>query len=134
MSTVSERQRRRFSEEIKREVVKRVEKREQSLLSISRELEVSPSAIYKWLAKYSVTYQKQHRVIVEKKSYQSKVKQLEDRLKDLEAALGRKQMHIDFLEKLIDIAEREEGMSIRKKGEQPPLNGSDSTGKPIRGQ
>ena len=97
-------------------------------------MEVSRTSIYKWLAKYSVTYRKQHRFIVEQKSYQSKVEQLEERLKELEAALGRKQMHIDFLEKLIDLAEEEEGLSIRKKGGPQRLNGSEPTEASIRGQ
>ena len=134
MSTKAERQRRRFSEEIKLEAVRRIEKKEQSVLSIGRELDVSHTSVYKWLRKYSLTYQKQHRVIVEKKSYQSKVKQLEKQLKELEAALGRKQMRIDYLEKLIEIAEQEEGLDIRKKGGQPPLNGLGNTDKLIRGR
>ena len=90
-------------------------------------MEVSTTAIYKWMAKYSLTYQRQHRIIVEKKSHQNKVKELERQLKELQAALGRKQMQVDYLEKLIDITESEQGLDIRKKGVQPPLSGSEST-------
>lgn len=134
MSTLEERLRRRFSESIKREAVGRLDRGEQSLSGLSRELDVSTSAIYKWLAKYSVTYRKQHRVVVEKNSRDSKLRQLEDQVKELQAALGRKQLQIDYLEKLIEISEQEEGIEIRKKGEPKPWSGSESTDVSIRGQ
>lgn len=134
MSTRKERQRRRFSEEIKKEVVKRIDRGEQSISSVRRELEVSFTTIYRWLGKYSVTYRKQERLIVEKKSYQSKVKQLESELEALQAALGRKQLQIDYLEKLIDLAEAEQKIDIRKKAKPQLLSGSDSLDQNIRGQ
>lgn len=134
MSTREERQRRRFSEQIKKEVVKRIDRGEQSVSSARRELEVSFTTIYRWLSKYSVTYRKQERVIVEKKSYQSKVKQLESDLEALQAVLGRKQLHIDYLEKLITIAESEQGIDIRKKAEFQPSSGSVNTDQNTRGQ
>jgi transposase-like protein len=67
MSTREERQRRRFSEAIKRDYVKRLDAGKMGISELSRELEVSRSSIYKWLVKYSVSYRKQHRVVVEKK-------------------------------------------------------------------
>lgn len=134
MSTVKERLRRRFSEGVKQEVVGRIDKGECSILSLSRELDVSATTIYKWLGKYSVTYRKQHRVVVEKKSHDNKVKQLEKQLLELQAALGRKQMKIDYLEKLIEITEEAEGLDIRKKGEGKPLSGSESTDQSTRGR
>ena len=99
----------------------------QSVLSVSRELGVSTTAIYKWLNKYSVTYRKQTRMIVEKKSHKNRIENLESRIKELEAALGRKQCKIDYLDKLIDITEDAEGISIRKKDEPRRLNGSGQT-------
>lgn len=134
MSTREERLRRRFSEEIKREMVKRIDRGEQTITSVGRELEVSLTAIYRWMSKYSVNYQKKHRVVVEKKSYEGRVKQLEAELNDLQAALGRKQMKIDYLEKLIEIAESEQGVAIRKKAERQPWNGSETRDQPIRGR
>ena len=133
MSTREERQRRRFSEGVKRDSVVRIDKGEISRIGLSRELEVSTTTVYKWLEKYSVTYIKSHRIIVEKKSTGSKVKELERQLKELEAALGRKQLQIDYLEKLIEISEASEGIEIRKKGDMRRLNGSEGTEDRIRG-
>ena len=134
MSTLEERLRRRFSESIKREAVGRLDRGEQSLSGLSRELDVSTSAIYKWLAKYSVTYRKQHRVVVEKNSRDHKVRRLEEQIKELQAALGRKQMHIDYLEKLLEMSELEAGVELRKKGVLKPWNGLEGTEASIRGQ
>jgi transposase len=134
MSTREERQRRRFSEAIKRDYVKRLDAGKMGISELSRELEVSRSSIYKWLAKYSVSYRKQHRVVVEKKSQESKVKRLEQQLKELQAALGRKQMKIDYLEKLIEISEIEDGIDIRKKGKIKHLSGFENIDQNTRGQ
>ena len=134
MSTVEERLRRRFSESIKQEAVGRIDRGEQSIASVSRELDVSTSAIYKWLAKYSVTYRKQHRMVVEKDSQENRIKRLETRIEELQAALGRKQLRVDYLEKLIEISEEEEGIDILKKAELRPWSGSESTDASIRGR
>ena len=37
------------------------------------------------------------------------------------------QMQIDYLDKLIEISSAQLGVDIRKKGELPPLNGSEET-------
>lgn len=127
MSTLNERLRRRFSEEIKLEAVKRIDSGQVSIAALSRELEVSKAGIYKWRSKYSLTYRRQHRIVVEKKSNESRVYKLEKQLEALQAALGRKQLKIDYLEKLIDITEESENVEIRKKGEPGHLNGSGKT-------
>ena len=133
MSTSRERMLRRFSEEIKREQVSLIDSGKRSIAQVSRELEVSRRSIYCWLKKYSLTYQSQTRIIVEKKSYQNKVKELEARLKEVEAALGRKQIELEFLEKLVELSEQEHGIEIRKKGYTRPLSGSDKTDLPEDG-
>ena len=50
----------------------------------------------------------------------------EKRIKDLEAALGRKQLEIDFLNKMIELGGEELGIDLKKKFSIPPFSGSDS--------
>ncbi len=66
-------------------------------------------------------------MVVEEKSEAYRSKELEKRLKEAEAALGRKQMEIDFLNKLIEFADEEYKIDIKKNLSKGPLPGSSST-------
>jgi hypothetical protein len=59
---------------------------------------------------------------MESESY--KTKELEARIKELESALGRKQMELDFLNKMIEIGKEEFGIDLKKKLVTPPSTGS----------
>ncbi len=118
-----------FSDELKRKIVKEFEKGEITIKEISNFYQVNVSAIYKWIYKYS-RYQKKSIQIVEMtKSSTQKIKDLEFRIKDLERAVGQKQMNIDFLEKMIDIAKDEYDIDIKKNSSTPQSTGSESTKK-----
>lgn len=54
-------------------------------------------------------------MIVELKSEAYRSKELEKKIKDLEAALGRKQLEVEFLNKLIELASDDLGIDIKKK-------------------
>jgi molecular chaperone GrpE (heat shock protein) len=56
-----------------------------------------------------------------------KTKELEERIAELEAALGRKQMEIDFLKKRMEISEEELDKSHKKKSSTKPSVGSGKT-------
>jgi transposase len=116
---------RRFSEDLRRELVRMIDTGKMRVCDVSKEYEVSTTSIYRWLEKYSRYYKHQTRMVVEKKSKGSKLKELEGQLKELESALGRKQMHIDYLEKLIEISGEELGVDIEKKGAHLYSNTSD---------
>lgn len=126
--------RRRFSEELKRELVKEIDQGKMSVSGISKEYSVSSSAVYQWLAKHSVHYRRTTRVIVEKQSTEQKLKELRARIAELERSVGQKQMRIDYLEKVIDVAGTELGVDIKKKSERPSSNGSAPTGTNTPGQ
>ena len=64
-------------------------------------------------------------MVENKDSSGTKVKALEARVKELEGAVGRKQMNIDYLEKLIELAEAKLGVDIKKKCTTQPLAGSE---------
>ncbi len=64
-------------------------------------------------------------MVVEDKSEAYKSKELEIKIRDLEAALGRKQMEIDLLNKVIDIANQEFKTDLKKNLSSPPSYGSE---------
>ena len=120
--------RRRFSEEVRRSLVKEIDSGKLSVRGVAGEYHVSRSAVYKWLAKYSVHYRRSTRVVVEKRSTEEKLKELRGRIAELERAVGRKQLQVDYLEKVIEVAGMELGVDIKKKYEGPSSSGSGATG------
>lgn len=118
-----------FSEELKRGVVKDVEQGKTSVTRAAEEFGVSKVTIYRWLDKYSSYLKKGAKLIVELKSENYRSRELEKKVRDLEAALGRKQLEVDFLNKLIEIASEDLGIDIKKKSSTPRSTGSDSIGR-----
>ena len=55
-----------------------------------------------------------------------KVKDLQERIKELERIVGQKQLNIDFLEKMIEIAKEQYGIDVKKNFNTLQSNGSDS--------
>jgi len=123
-----QRQIRYFSEGFKREKVKDLERNLVTIAELSREYRVTRSAIYKWLYKYSNQYKREERQIVEKKSDTRKIKELEAKIKELERMVGQKQIQVDFYSKMIEIAEEEFDIEIKKKPSTKRSAGSGSTG------
>jgi len=105
---------RRFSEAFKREKVKLIEERKLSVRDVSNIYEVSTTAVYKWLRKYS-SISKGERVVVEKISESQKTRELYNRVRDLEQALGRKQMEMDYYKEIVKLSSEEKGEDIKKK-------------------
>ena len=126
------RQRRVFSEDLKRKIVKEIEQGKANIATVCREYSVSDVSVYKWLHKYSSYLQKGVKVVMELNSEGYRSKELEKRVKDLEAAVGRKQLEVEFLNKLIEIANEQLGIDIKKKSFTPPSTGSESIVKKAR--
>ena len=123
---------RTFGEKFKKDIVNRIENNEYSVREVSQLYGVSTTAVYKWVYKYSILYQKGYRQIIEPMSSTKKVKELQNRIKELERAVGQKQMKVDFLEKLIEIADAELGIDIKKKAGSAPRSGSGTIAKKRR--
>lgn len=120
------RQRRIFSEQIRKQTVRDIERGKCTVSEAMRELMVSDVSIYKWIEKYSGYSQKNQLLIVENKSESYRSKELEKQLKDVEAALGRKQLEIDFLNKIIEQAGEEYKVDLKKNFSTQVSNGSGS--------
>lgn len=106
---------RSFSEEFKKKKVKELENNLVTISEICKTHQVSRSAVYKWVYKYSIMVKKGVKQVVEAKSDTRKIKLLEERIKELERIVGKKQLALEFKEKMIEIAEETYGIDIKKK-------------------
>ncbi len=119
---------RRFSEEFKRRIVNDFEKGKFSVLELSKLHGTSFQAIYNWINKYSE--RSSFVEIVEmKQSSTQKLKDLESKIKDLERSVGQKQLYIDYMEKMMEIAKEDLGVDIKKNFGTPQSDGSGRTSK-----
>jgi transposase len=102
---------RRFSEDFKRTLVSEYE-RESTVLELSRRYQVCFQTIYRWIRRYSI-YQEKGYVIVEKhKSKEQELKAALARISELEQLVGQKQIKLEYLEKLIELADAEYGLDL----------------------
>jgi transposase len=113
-----------FSDSLKRKIIKDLEQGKMTVAQAGREYSVSIQSIYRWLEKYSKLYDKQVRIVVEAKSESFRSKELEKENKELQAALGRKQLEVEFLNEMIKRIGNELGVDIKKKLSTTPLTGS----------
>jgi len=125
--SVRERQLRRFSEDFKRQKVREIEQKTTSIAEVSKLYEVSSVNVRKWLSRYSVTYSKGIRTVVESESDTRKLLELQQKIAELERLVGQKQIQLDFKDKMIELAEQYYGVDIKKKFESKPSSGSGDT-------
>jgi len=120
------RHRRVFSEGVRRSIVQDIEQGKCTVSQAAKELAVSNNTIYQWIYRYSRYLIKNRIMVVEDSSEAYRSQELDKRIKDLEAALGRKQMEIDLLSKIIDLANQEYKTDLKKNLLKQPLKNSDS--------
>lgn len=118
---------RNYSESFKRQLVSEFESGRYSVLQLEKLHGISNSSIYQWIYKYSRYNEKGYRVIEMKKSSTQKVKDLQKRVAELERTVGQKQIAIDYLEKMIELAKAELNIDIKKNFSTPPSDGSGKT-------
>jgi transposase len=121
------RQVRVFSEPLKKRIVREIEIGKISISALSRQYEVSSTSLYRWLNKYSRNLQSGKKIVLQMDSEEYKTRELEKRIKELEAALGRKQLEVEFLNQMIEQGKEELGVDLKKKFFTPPSTGSGST-------
>jgi transposase len=118
-----------YSEAFKGELVRLFESGKYSVTQLETLYGVTHAVIYRWIYRYSQLNQAGSRIVEMKQSDTDKVKQMEQRIKDLERMLGQKQIKIDFLETMIEVAEEELKIDIKKKSSTPQSKGSGKKGK-----
>lgn len=118
------RKRRKYSESFKKQLVKDFESGQFSVLELEKLHGIPGTSIYRWIYKFSTFNQKGYRIVEHNSSSQKKVKELESKIKELEAILGRKQIQIDYLETMMEVAKDQLGIDIKKNYATPPSKGS----------
>lgn len=116
-----------FSDALKKKIVKDIESAKSSISAIGRHHGVSTTTLYRWLNKYSRNLHSGQKLVMQMDSEAYKTKELERRIMELEAALGRKQLEVDFLNQVFEQGKKELGIDLKKKFFTPPFNGSGST-------
>ncbi len=115
---------RRFSEDFKLKIVKEYESGQSTVNEMEGLYDIAPQVIYRWIYKYSRYNKKSIQVVEMKNSQAEKLKQMEARIKELERAVGQKQMNIDYLEKMIELAGEHYDIDIKKNSDIQPSGGS----------
>jgi transposase-like protein len=113
--TTEERRSRIFSEEIKQKLVREIEQKKTTIAQVSRQYEVRESNICKWLKKYGMDKKTKVRTIVELESDTVKMLSYQKKIAELEQLVGQKQVLIEFQDKMIELAEQEYKIDIKKK-------------------
>lgn len=125
--SIRERQNRYFSDGFKRKKVSEIDRNLTTIAEISREYQVSRTSVRKWIYKYSDMRKRGVKQIVEAKSDTIKIQQLKQQIKELEQVIGQKQLLIDFQQKVMELAEDEYGVDIKKKFGKKPCSGTGTT-------
>lgn len=109
------RKRRYYTCDFKKSLVREFESGKFSVTDLGKLHNIQYNIIYRWIYKYSTVNKKGYRVVEKEESSTKKLKNYEKRISELEQALGRKQIKIDYLEKLIEIAGKDYNIDIKKK-------------------
>lgn len=118
---------RRYTNDFKKSLVSDFESGRYSIPQLSRLHNIDPRQLYNWIYKFSTFNEKGIRIIEMEKSSTQKLKELEKKVKELERIVGQKQIKIDYLEKMIDLAKDELKVDIKKNFDTPPSSGSGKT-------
>lgn len=123
------RKQRKYSIEFKKRIVADFESGKYSVPQLEKLHGVGNNTIYRWIYKFSTFNEQGFRIIEMKDSSNKKMKELESRVKELESTVGRKQIMIDYLEKMMEIAKDELDIDIKKNFGTPQSTGSGKTNK-----
>lgn len=109
-----------FSESARKAIVSEIDEG-LSKAEAGRKYQVSQSAIYTWIRKYSKTYQATLKVRVEHESDSEKNKVLKSELSKTYEALGRSQAENLLLHKILELASEHFEMDLKKTFENQHL-------------
>lgn len=123
------RRHRRYSEELKRQIVSEYERGKMTVHELEKFYDISNVSIYQWIYKYSNYNKKTIQVVEYKNSQVQRLKELETKVRDLERIVGQKQVNIEYLEKMIELAIKRYDIDIKKNFNTPHSSGSKPTEK-----
>lgn len=106
---------RHFSQAFKQRIVKDIETKKIRPCEVVRIYEVSEQSVYKWIHLYSSKYQKGVRMVLELESEGARLEYLIKKLSEAEQVVGKKQIEIELLSKVIELCSNELGYDVKKK-------------------
>ena len=112
--TTKEKMSRRFSEELKRELVEKIASGKLRVCEVVKIYEVSKTAVNGWKSQYGKEIPLV-RTVVEKSSIEYQLKALQKELNDRNAAIGELHMQIRYKDQMIASINKELGYDIEKK-------------------
>jgi transposase-like protein len=116
-----------YTKEFKRSLVSEYEKGLYSVAQLSKLHGIRVQTIYSWIHKLSTFNAQGARIVEMKDSTTQKVKELQRKVKELERIVGQKQITIDYLEKMIEIAKEDFDIDIKKNFNTSHSDGSGKT-------
>lgn len=122
--TENERRKRVFSEAFKKQKVQEIERKQTTISEVSKAYQVRYNNVCKWVDKYGISRSKGVRLVVEMESETKKLIALQARIAELERVVGQKQLLIDFQNKMIELAEQEYRIDIKKNVDSKPSSTS----------
>lgn len=120
---------RHFSEPLKRKIVADIESCAISVKEVGSLYDVKVQNVYRWIHLYSKHNQTNTRQVVEMESESKKTLALATRVAELERIVGQKQLTIDYLDKLLELAGQHYEVDLKKTFVTQPLTGSAHTKK-----
>jgi len=121
------RTRRTFREQIRKQTVDEFRSGKYSVKELADLYHCSKQTIYRWIHKYSPADQPKINVVEMSESADQKVKELQQKIAQLEQTIGKKQVKIDFQAKMIELAESEYNLDLKKSTTGSPSTGSEPT-------
>jgi transposase len=109
------RQKRIFSVELKKKLVEQIELKKLKVRDVVNLYKTTNASVYRWLKIYSSLNRTGATMVVESESRETKVDKLMERIAELERNVGKKQLEIEFMDKVINICSEELGYDVKKK-------------------
>lgn len=121
--------RREFSIEIRKKAVRDFRSGKYTVKELADLYHCSQQAVYTWIYKLSPADSPKVNVVDMSESSDKKVKQMQQKIAELERALGQKQIKIDFYEKMAELAKDNYGIDLKKNSSTKPSSGTGKTNK-----
>lgn len=124
--TLSERRKRTFSDSFKRDKVRELDLGLIRISEICKQYSVSHTSVYQWIRKFGIQKESPERIVIETMSDTRALREMKERIAELERLVGQKQIEVDFYKKMIDLAQEHYGIEIKKNYSTQPCDSSGS--------
>jgi transposase len=126
-ATFKLREHRYFSETFKKSKVDEILYKKVTVKELSVLYEIAEPVIYRWIRKYSKTKEAGVKIHFEMESEAQKTLFYKEKVAELERLVGIKQIEIEFLNKIMELASNELKIDIKKNFTTSPLSGLGKT-------